>query len=225
MDSLKNKRAVVTGGSGGIGYALCKVLSDQGAVVFSIDKALPDAPINKVHYWNGDVTRDSDLKNIFSEIGKFDILINNAGIIRRGKIFELKESEYDLLFNVNVKGYWLVAKNGFPYLNKGGVVVFNSSRHGLSLPSDPGVYAVTKQADIGLAEVFSKSYPQFKVKILCPGSIDTPLGRHQVEKAVLEKKKKKMISAEELSKKIITLLLSDKKWLTFDEKKNKYVVK
>jgi NAD(P)-dependent dehydrogenase (short-subunit alcohol dehydrogenase family) len=225
MKSLKGKKIVVTGGASGIGYALCKLLAEKGAVVFSIDKGLPSVPLENVHYWSGDVTKDSDLKNIFSEIGKFDILVNNAGIIRRGKVFELKEPEFDLLFRVNVKGYWLVTRNGFPYLNKGGLVVFISSRHGINLPADPGVYAVTKQADIGIAEVFAKSYPQFDVKIICPGSVDTPLGRHQVGKAALEKKKKDMMTPEELAEKTLSLMLSGKKWLVFDEKKKRCVVR
>jgi NAD(P)-dependent dehydrogenase (short-subunit alcohol dehydrogenase family) len=225
MKSLKNKKIVVTGGSSGIGYALCTKLAESGGKVYSIDKALPAKPHENVHYWTGDVTHDSDLKNIFSDIGPFDILINNAGIIKRGNIFQLKEEEYDALWNVNVKGYWIVTKNGFPYLNKGGMVVFMSSRHGLNLPADPGIYGVTKQADIGLAEAFAKSHPQFYIKIVCPGSVDTPLGRQEVHAEALAEKVKHMITAEELAKKIEELILSDNKWLMFDEKEQTYKFK
>ncbi|MBN1792978.1 SDR family oxidoreductase [Candidatus Woesearchaeota archaeon] len=225
MDSLEGKKVVVTGGANGIGAALCRLMRIKGANVLSIDKFPPKNPELGIEYLSADVTDAASLQAAFSRIGLVDCLVNNAGVMRRGSLFDLSEEDYDLLFDVNVKGYWLVLKSAKPFLRKGAAVVVMSSRHALGLPQDPGVYALTKQADIGLAEIFAKTYPEYDVKILCPGSIDTSLGRHQVEEAALEKKKKVMLAPDALAGKIISLLLSDKKWLVFDESSADYSVR
>jgi NAD(P)-dependent dehydrogenase (short-subunit alcohol dehydrogenase family) len=218
--------ALVTGGASGIGHALCSELSKKGIKVFSLDLFSPIHPIAGVFYIQADVSDSISLTNAFSVIGKkglkIDLFINNAGIIRRGNVFDISEEDYDLLFKVNVKGYWLVLKKALSHLKKNSTVVMISSRHGINLPADPGVYALTKQANIGLAEIFQKSYPDFDVKVACPGSTDTALGRHQVAKTALFEKKKRMLTPEELAEKIISLIESNKKKLIFNEKKEKY---
>jgi len=225
----KGKVAVITGGSSGIGHALCEMLVGFGLKVFSLDIAAPKDPIPRVHYLSADVSDavslDSAFANMREASGKIDMFINNAGVIRRGNIFDISEDDFNLMFRVNVKGYWLALKKTMPLMEKGATVVFMSSRHGLYLPADPGIYAVTKQADVGIAESFAKGYPRFTVKIACPGSTDTPLGSFQIDPDALVEKKKRMLSPKELAAKIIALVESDNRWLVFDEKTEEYLMR
>ncbi|MBN2142519.1 SDR family oxidoreductase [Candidatus Woesearchaeota archaeon] len=224
LKTLKDKNCVVTGGAQGIGKALCAKLVREGANVFSLDINVPNKSdaIKGVTYLEADVTDSKALIKAFEKLDQIGVLYNNAGIIRRGRLLDISEQEFDMLFNVNVKGFWLVLKTAAPKLTKGATIVFMSSRHGLNLPADPGAYAVTKQANIGLAEVFHKGYPGYDVKILCPGSIDTALGRHQVSDKEISMKEKIMNAPEFLADKIVDLTLSDKKWLLFDEESSQY---
>lgn len=218
--TIKGKTVLVTGGSGGIGAALVKKLLARGARVFSIDRVKPLEAAKNVTTLLADITNGQEVQVALKKVtGPIDILINNAGVMRRGKILDLDEKDFDFLFDINVKGSWLTLKQALPYLAKKPTILFVSSRHGQFLPVDPALYGLTKKMIIHLGELLEATYSNWDVKIICPGPIDTPLTWVGVKKEDLVRKKKLVRSPEYLAAKIIKLLESRKKRLMFDPKK------
>ncbi len=203
-------KAIITGGNGILGRELKKALGDYE--VFLLDKVKAD------DVYEVDLTVEDEVKKATKEIGTVDLIIHAVGIMRRGDLFKTS-SDYDLMFNINVKSNWLVMKHA--KLKKDATVLFISSRHGLYLKKDPGLYSLTKHAQAGLAEVLRKTIPQ-KIKTAYPGPFDSPISKKNVSSADLEKKKKFIRGPDEIAGLILDLLKSDKDNLLFDEEKNSY---
>jgi NAD(P)-dependent dehydrogenase (short-subunit alcohol dehydrogenase family) len=223
---LRKKRVVITGGAGGIGNALCMGLVGAGARVFSIDARPPEVPVFGVAYIEADVTDGKSLARAFKRIGSpVDVLFNNAGVIRRGGIFDVSEEDFDFLFDVNVKGSWLTVKQAMPYFARRPMIVQMCSYRALHLYKDPAVYSLTKRMAMLLAEQMELSYPSFDVRTLFPGPTDTAMARYGFYGRALERRKAVLRSPEYLVKRIIRLLESDKKELVYNPVKRKYSYK
>jgi len=220
---LKDKLVLITGGSSGIGQVLIKLLHQKGARIISFDIKDPKESFSDVAYIKADISKSAQVKRSLTRIKEpIDILINNAGIIRRGTLLETTEEEFSELFNVLVRGVWLMLKYARPKLINTAIILQISSRYGLSLPPDPGVYALCKRIIIDMSRMLQEIYPHFTVKLACPGPVDTPLSRHSCSQEEFSRKIKIMISSEEMAEKIIKLLESDYKKLIFNEEDNKY---
>jgi len=220
---LKNKTILITGGSSGIGQALVKLLQKKGGEVISFDIKEPTARVDGVKYIKADISKSGQIKKALAKISQpIDVLINNAGIIRRGTLLETTEDEFNALFNVLVKGVWLMLKHTKSKLINTATILQISSRHGMSLPPDPGVYALCKNIIIDFSDMLQRTYPHYTVKIACPGPVNTPLSRYDCTKEEFEQKKRMLISPEDMAEKIIKLLESDHKKLVFQEEENNY---
>ncbi len=221
---IKDKVFAISGGSSGIGRALVTRASDGGAIVYSLDAKEPDNPVDGVNYLKCDITDEKQVKVALSKVeGEIDVLINNAGIMRRGTIFESTVDDYDALFSVNVKGSWLLVKSAEPKLKSDAVIVQISSRHGMNPKDEPGIYSITKKAVIGLAEVLKLTKPKYQVKIVCPGRTDTPLLRVGRSDREYEEARKIAGSPNILADRIFKLIESDDEYLLFDESAGEYV--
>ena len=120
---LTGKKAVVTGGSSGIGKAIVETLYAQGAKVFNIDlNEFPQNIETEVTTIITDITQEKELKASLENLPEsIDILVNNAGIGFVGNIEDTEEEDFDRLFRVNVKGVFNCVKALLPKLkNKGG---------------------------------------------------------------------------------------------------------
>lgn len=217
---VKNKIALITGGSGGIGFTLAKALIAKGARVYSFDIHKPKERIVNFVHITVDITRPTQIKRGFQKIKlPIDILVNNAGVMRRGKILESSVEDFDLLFNIHVRGAWLMLKYGTPHLSAKPTIVQISSRHGQILVPDPALYGLAKRWVKDMAELVQITHPAWKVKIVCPGPIDTPLTWTGVGAKERPKKRKLVRQPEHLVNKIITMLEADKKGIVFDPKR------
>ncbi len=218
-------KVVISGGASGIGFELAKILSERGDKVYSLDINKPEIEISGVTNIIADVTNANSLSQALTDIGQgINILINNAGIMRRGNIFDTKEEDFDLLFKINVKGSWLLLKEAKSYLERNATIVQMSSRHALYPPKDPAVYGLCKQMVAIMAQNIQEHYPEYKIKLLFPGSTDTPLSRFGVSGEALQEKLKIMHSTNYVANKIVELIDSDKTCLIFKPENRTYVI-
>jgi cyclopentanol dehydrogenase len=190
---LQNKRALITGGAQGIGYAIAETFCREGAVVYIADVneqvGLPAA--NKLREKGAsatfvllDVSSEKDWKRVFGQIeqeaGGLDVLVNNAGINIRKAIEEMSPEELDRMYSVNVKGPFLGIKHAIPAMKKigGGSIINMSSVCGLiGHMYTPEAYTTTKGALSLLTKAVASRYGKFNIRCnsINPSTADTPL--------------------------------------------------
>jgi len=221
--NLENKVILITGAASGIGHALSKLLTQKGAKVISFDIKEPLTHLDNVQYEKVDITKSSQIKKGLAKIKEpIDILVNNAGVMRRGMLLENSEEDFDLLFDVQVKGTWLMLKHTKNKLVNNAAILQISSRHGLSLPDDPAIYGLCNNMIHEMSEILKDSYPHYKIKIAYPGPIETALSKYDCKEDEWEKKKEIMHTPYFIAEKLLELLTSEKRKLIFNEDKNEY---
>jgi len=152
---LKNKIALITGGSLGIGKSTAILFAKEGAKVLitgrtekSLKQAVEEAGKEglKIDYLVSDVAKEEDCKAAMdytiNKHGRIDILFNNAGVLPLGVTHETSTEDWDNVFNINVRGTYLMSKYAIPHMLKQGkgCIVNNSSV--LGLKAIPGAAAV-----------------------------------------------------------------------------------
>ena len=180
------KTAVVTGGGGGIGWAVCQRLQKEGARVFCGDltpsaEAIPE----KVSYLELDVTQEQSIQALMQTVqadtGRLDILVNAAGIEIEKTIEETSLADWNRIFGVNVTGTFLTSKYALPLIRAsgGGSIINFGSYDGFI--ADPGLaaYCATKGAVHALTRAMACDHgpENIRVNAICPGYIDTPMLR------------------------------------------------
>jgi 3-oxoacyl-[acyl-carrier protein] reductase len=200
---LKNKIAIVTGASKGIGAGIAKALGKAGATVvvnYSSSKKNADDVVNEIKLQGGnavalqaDMSKSAEVKQMFDKVnleyGKLDILVNNAGVAVFQMIDDLTEEAFYQQFNLNVLGYLLATKQAVKYMNHGGSIINISS----ILSTDPylasSVYSATKGAvdTITLALARELGPRKIRVNAILPGHTNTPGTKGNLEGALGEK--------------------------------------
>jgi 3-oxoacyl-[acyl-carrier protein] reductase len=188
---LKDKVAIVTGASKGIGSGIAKAFGKEGAIVivnYSSGKSDADTVVNEIEAQGGkaiaikaDISKSADVKQMFdsvkSEFGAVDILVNNAGKAVFEMIDDLTEEAFHEQFNLNVLGYLLAAKEAVKQMAVNGGSIINISS---ILSTDPylasSVYAATKGAvdTITLALARELGPRKIRVNSILPGHTNTP---------------------------------------------------
>ena len=188
---LKDKVAIVTGASKGIGAGIAIALGNAGASVvvnYASGKSDADDVVSKIQVLGGkaialqaDMSKSDDVKQLFdqtvAEFGMVDILVNNAGVAVFEMIDDLTEDAFHQQFNINVLGYLLAAQQAVKIMgNRGGSIINISS----ILSTDPNlassVYAATKGAvdTITLALARELGPRNIRVNAILPGHTNTP---------------------------------------------------
>lgn len=182
------KNVVVTGAASGIGLALCEALAGQGSRVLMADIA--EAALRTEAGRLGaeaklcdvsDPTAVADLaEHAHALFGTVDAVFANAGTIVNGALADALPAEFDFIYAINVRGAWATMA-AFARLMReqpdGGRIYVTGSEHSLGLQhAGAGFYTASKQAVLGLAEVFRAELPaKIKVSVFCPGLVATNL--------------------------------------------------
>ena len=193
MSNFKDKTAIITGGSGSIGYTTALELAEKGANVLLVDideeslkekeSAAKKENLN-ISYVVADVSKPEDVKNYVDTCielyGKIDYFFNNAGI--EGKVAPLEEYPddiFDKVMEVNVKGTYLGMKHVIPKIEDGGSIVITSSVAGLQGSPKMVSYITSKHAVIGIMRTAALELGKRNVRVNCvnPGSVDNRMMR------------------------------------------------
>ena len=204
MFSLNGKKALVTGGSRGIGKGICLCLSQQGADVVVNYNSSPDEAQKVVDQIKSigkdsfsvkaDVSNSQEIEKMFEEVkrkwGKLDILVNNAGILSYAPFEQITEEQWDKVLDVNLKGQFLCSKEAIKIMGQGGRIIniasISSGGIGIGFPniahytaSKGGVVALTENMAIELAK------KGINVNAIAPGAIESDMTKDsfQDEKA------------------------------------------
>jgi NAD(P)-dependent dehydrogenase (short-subunit alcohol dehydrogenase family) len=186
-DKLKNKVAIITGGTSGIGFATAKRFIDEGAKVIitgTNPKTLEVARSelgSQADIVASDASSEKDVKALFDNVvkkhGKIDVLFLNAGIARFSPWEQHSEEDFDRQFAINVKGPWLAVKHAIPVLNDGASIIATTSvANKMGMPG-ASAYAATKAAlqqmvRTAAAELSPRG---IRVNAVSPGPIETPI--------------------------------------------------
>ncbi|MEO6069452.1 MAG: SDR family oxidoreductase [Chitinophagaceae bacterium] len=187
MFSLKNKKAIITGGGNGIGKAIAVLFALQGAEVHIVELTEASAqPAMEEIISNGhnaelhicNVANQAEVSAVFEKIGIIHILVNNAGIAHIGKADNTSESDFDRVMNVNVKGVYNCIHAAIPQLRySGGGVILNmaSIAAWVGLP-DRFVYSTTKGAVMAMTLSVAKDYigENIRCNSISPARVHTP---------------------------------------------------
>jgi len=186
--------AVVTGAASGIGEEACRDLLDKGWTVHGLDMTeeglgcLVDAfSGGDFHPVVCDVRSAETVQSVMAEIGertgKINALIASAGVIRLAPLAEMAVEDFDLIFDVNVRGLWLSARETIPYLRVAAAagelarIVMLSSVSALRPKIDGGAYGASKIAVTQLTRVLGAECAKDGILInaIAPGTVDTPM--------------------------------------------------
>lgn len=196
MSKLKNKVAIVTGASKGIGAGIAKAYGTEGASVvvnYSSDKEGAERVVNeiianggKALAIQGNVSLSADVKKLFAEtknaFGQVDILVNNAGVFKFEPLETVTEEEFHRQFNTNVLGTLLATQEALQHFGDAGGSVINLSSVVSDNPvANSVVYSATKGAVDTIAVALSKELGNKKIRVntIAPGMVETE-GTHSV---------------------------------------------
>ena len=226
MQNLKGKTALVTGGGRGLGKAVALALATEGVNVAitgrnennlkSVAAEIESKGV-KSSYSVFDVTDKkqvfTSLEKLQNDFGKFDILINNAGIAAFGGILEMDDEQWEDIVKTNLFGPYYVVKAVVPGMveKKSGDVVNISSTAGLKGNALTSAYSASKFGLIGMSEsmMFELRKQNIRVTTLTPSTISTDMAKTDLK--ITDGNPEKVLQPEDFAELVVDLLKLNKR--------------
>ncbi len=240
MDRLEGKTAIITGGASGIGAATVRLFIEEGARVLIADtqtergEELARQFGDAAAFRRVDVTREDDVRGAIEEVvrrwDRLDCIYNNAGFGGAlGSIETTTVEEFDLTFDVLLKGVFLGIKHAAPVMRAqgGGSIISTASVAGLKTGESPHLYSVAKAAVIHLTRSVALELGEHGIRVncICPGIVATPLAAGSAKAS--DESLKKLAAAmaksqalgrvgqpEDIARAALWLASDDSEWVT-----------
>ena len=200
---LEAKVALITGGARGLGEGIALVLAARGANIAACDINLEGARQTadavsalgrRAEAYSVDVTSQDQLRQtvdaVLADLGRIDILVNAAGVIGAAGFEDTtgsREEDWDLTFDVNVKGTALASNAVIPHMQERrfGKIVNIASHAGRGGGAGGGAYGASKAAVIHLTQSYALDLAPYNinVNVVCPGTIWTPMWERIADRA------------------------------------------
>jgi 3-oxoacyl-[acyl-carrier protein] reductase len=224
---LKNKIALVTGASRGIGKSISIALAEKGAIVIISARDLEKLKKTgkEIESLNGrsliipaDLSDEKQIINMFEQVkkefGKLDILINNAAVTVTGKLVDFSSKDFDSIINVNLKSVFLCCREALKIMlaQKSGAIINISSNIVYKGYPYQAVYCASKCGVLGLTRSIANEYQKegILVTAIHPGAVDTGMiaqARPDIESSLL------MLPQDVTDTVLYVLGLSDRAWV------------
>ena len=194
MGKDKSNVVLVTGANGGIGKAIVNKYSRQGLTLAIADKDEEQANklVHEINRGNGKAMAfpgdlldqnysDSLANEVKEKLGSIDILINNAGLMRRGDITQTSDEDYELSMKINVEAPFRLIRASIPLMveSGGGSIVNISSCWGINPGPNHLIYCTTKAALAAMTKCLGRDHAHQNIRInaVCPNEVNTPMLR------------------------------------------------
>jgi 3-hydroxybutyrate dehydrogenase len=227
---LENRVALVTGAASGIGLEIARTFAKEGARVVIADiheETLTSAASKlqqdgfEVRSMTCDVTKEEQIRGCIeftvNEFGRLDILVNNAGLQYVSTIEEFPVEKFELLIKVMLTAPFIAIKHAFPIMKnqKYGRIINVASINGLIGFGGKAAYNSAKHGVIGLTKVAALEGAEHGITVnaLCPGYVDTPLVRNQLEGIA----KTRGVPLDDVMEQVIYPLVPQKRLLSVQE--------
>ncbi len=199
--NLRGMKIAISGGTGGIGQALTKLLEQEGAHPILLSRSTEFAV---------DFLDAGSIKSCFTsleqQVGPLDGLVNCAGQLDRGSLHELSEEQIDAQIDVNFRGVIFACKHAC--LKEGGQIINVASSSYARGRGDIAVYAASKAAIVNFSQGFAQERPDLIVNVVAPARTDTLMRRAQFP----EENRDLLLSPEEVAEEILDLLRRPRKF-------------
>jgi len=198
--SLKNKSAIITGSTSGIGLGIARALAAEGANVMlngfgdtrEIEKLRTELAAEfkvKVAFSGADISRVGQIHDMVSsatrELGAVDILVNNAGIQHTAPVEDFADERWDAVIAINLTSNFHTIKAVLPQMKRRnwGRIINIASTHGLVASAQKSAYVAAKHGVLGLTKVVALETATTGItcNAICPGWVLTPLVQKQIE--------------------------------------------
>ena len=190
----KSNVVLVTGATGGIGKSIVNKYSRQGFTLAIADKDEEQANklVHEINHGNGKAMAfpgdlldqnycDRLANEVQKKLGRIDILINNAGLMRRGDITQTSDEDYDLSMKINVEAPFRLIRAAIPLMAEagGGSIVNVSSCWGINPGPNHLIYCTTKAALAAMTKCLGRDHAHQNIRInaVCPNEVNTPMLR------------------------------------------------
>jgi len=190
----KSNVVLVTGATGGIGKSIVNKYSRQGLTLAIADRDEEQANklVHEINHGNGKAMAfpgdlldqnycDSLANEVQKKLGSIDILINNAGLMRRGDITQTSDEDYDLSMKINVEAPFRLIRAVIPLMAEagGGSIVNVSSCWGINPGPNHLIYCTTKAALAAMTKCLGRDHAHQNIRInaVCPNEVNTPMLR------------------------------------------------